>query len=768
MQFKRPKSAPVYLALTVLALICGVRCWNPDFPDRLERITYDFRMRAAQKVPAPVATNLAFVAMEDSSIAAVNSGRVDGVRPGHSVRLGYNSGLYWQRQVYGRLAEELYAQGVKTVAFDVLFGELRKDHPLVQMADGNLIESDEFFALQMRRAGNVFVAATPEVAPPELFATNAFGVGDISTEKDSDGILRRVKAFQTLRRWHPIIRQFADRPDPDRPEVRFDLAGARLEPGKIVLPQSGTTNTIELPVDAQNNFQLADFVGDKLPPGMALKAKAFTEERVWHMGIILAAAELKVDLARAEVDLPHHRITLRGADGITRVIPVDSAGSFYVNWRLTPDDPRLIRAPIEMLLAQDKLRLGGDTNGLSDDFRGKLVIVGSAAQGNDLTDRGATPLERNTLLVSKHWNVANSVITGQFIHPTPLALEIVIIILLGGLTAFITWELRAIAASVLVGLLMAAYFGVAVYVFDHFRWWLPVVYPLAGAMLALHGILMVHLVVFEEQDKRRVKSLFSKLVSPKIVNELLGVDELAIGGTHREVTVFFADVRGFTTLTDQMQEMVAEHVRNHQVDGQTAEKYFEESARETLEIVNLYLATVAEVVKKHDGTLDKYIGDCVMAFWNAPTTNEKHAVSAVLAAIDAQRAIYELNVKREADNPAREKENQTRLAGGMPPKPLNVALQLGTGINTGLVTAGLMGSYEHGFNYTVFGREVNLASRLEGVSGSGRIIISDLTYFQLLRHAPELASSCVELFPVSVKGIKDSVRIYEVPWQQNK
>ena len=76
-----------------------------------------------------------------------------------------------------------------------------------------------------------------------------------------------------------------------------------------------------------------------------------------------------------------------------------------------------------------------------------------------------------------------------------------------------------------------------------------------------------------------------------------------------------------------------------------------------------------------------------------------------------------------------------------------------------------MGSDEHGFNYTVFGREVNLASRLEGVSGSGRIIISDLTYFQLLRHAPELASVCVELFPVTVKGIKDAVRIYEVPWQ---
>jgi adenylate cyclase len=309
------------------------------------------------------------------------------------------------------------------------------------------------------------------------------------------------------------------------------------------------------------------------------------------------------------------------------------------------------------------------------------------------------------------------------------------------------------------------YLAATFFIYTHFRWWLPAIYPLGGAMLALHGILLVDLVFFEEQDKRRVKSLFSKLVSPHIVNELLQADKLALGGAHREVTVFFADVRGFTTLTDSMQESVAEHIRNNQVETSVAEKFFEESARETLEIVNLYLATVAEAIKKHDGTLDKYIGDCVMAFWNAPIANEKHAVAAVRAAIDSQRAIYELNVRREAENPARQADNEKRIAAGLPPKPLHTSLQLGTGINSGLVTVGLMGSEEHGFNYTVFGREVNLASRLEGVSGSGRIIISDLTYFQLLRHAPELASTCTELFPVAVKGIKDSVRIYEVPWK---
>jgi class 3 adenylate cyclase/CHASE2 domain-containing sensor protein len=756
-QFKRFKRAPVILAGVVLALVCGLRVWNPDLLERAECMTYDLRVRHAQQFPAPAATNLAFVAMEDSSIADVNQGRV------HGLKLGYHSGLYWQRHIYGRLVEELSTQGARTVAFDILFGELRTDHPFVQLAGGGLVESDEFFALQMHQASNVIVALTPEVTPPELFATNAIALGDISTEKDPDGILRRVRAFRDLRRWHPLFQKLAD-----DPEIGANLEGATFAPGKIILPQTGTTNTMEISVDAGNNFQVADFLGDQIPAGLAPKAKAFTDVRVWHMGIVLAATELGLDLTQAEVDLPHGKITLRGTNGIVRTIPVDAAGYFYVDWRLQPDDARLHRAPVENLLAQDRLRLLGQTNGLRDDFRGKLVVVGSAAQGNDLTDRGATPLERNTLLVSKHWNVASSVITGEFIRRTPLGLDIAIILVLGMLTAVITWCLRAVAASISVALLMAAYFGGAVYVFTHFRWWLPVVYPVGGAMLALHGILLVHLVVFEEEAKRRVKSVFSKMISPEIVNELLRAEKLSIGGAHREVTVFFADVRGFTTLTDQMQESVAEFVRNKQVEFSVAEKYFEESARETLEIVNVYLSAVAEAIKNNGGTLDKYIGDCVMAFWNAPTPNEKHAVAAVRAAIDAQRAIHELNVRREAENPAREKESRERVAAGLPPKLLNVSLQLGTGINSGLVTVGLMGSEEHGFNYTVFGREVNLASRLEGVSGSGRIIISDLTYFQLLRHAPELASTCVELFPVTVKGLKDAVRIYEVPWQQNK
>ena len=737
------KRAPVILAVSVLVFVCGVRLLRLDFFERLERMTYDLRARAALHFPAPAATNLAFISIEESSITAVRSGK-----------LGYRFGLYWPRQVYGRLVEELSAQGAKTVAFDVLFGELRRDHPPVQMADGSLMESDDFFALQMHRAGNVLLAVEPDLVPPDLFLTNAFTPGDISTEKDSDGVLRRVKAFRFVRRWHPLIENAAQKNG-------LSLSDILIKKDRIILSLKDG-QTLEIPLDENGNM---DIKSRKAVVGQPAKTKPFTDERVWHMGIVLAAQELNLDLDHADVDLPHERIALRGANNVERVVPVDRDGYFYIDWRLKVDDPRLLRAPIENFLLQDKLRLLGQTNGLRDDFRGKLVVVGSAAQGNDLTDHGATPLEKDTLLVSKYWNVANSVITGQFIRRASLPMEFALIIFLGVLTAFLTWQLRAFVASAAVLLLWLVYVAAGFYAFVEFRYWLPLVFPIAGAMLVEHLSLVTYRVVFEEREQRRVRSVFSKIVSPDVMNELLGAEKLSLGGTRREVTIFFADVRGFTTLTDEMQQGVADFIREHQIEADVAEICIEESAQETLDTVNLYLATVADAVKKHGGTLDKYIGDCVMAFWGAPTPNEKHASDCVWAAIDAQRAIRDLNERRTTQNTARETENRARLSAGMPPKPPLRALQLGTGINTGLATVGLMGSDAHILNYTIFGREVNLASRLESVSGSGRIIISNTTYNHLLREDPALASTCLEMFPVTVKGIRDAVRIYEVPWQ---
>ena len=175
---------------------------------------------------------------------------------------------------------------------------------------------------------------------------------------------------------------------------------------------------------------------------------------------------------------------------------------------------------------------------------------------------------------------------------------------------------------------------------------------------------------------------------------------------------------------------------------------------------------MADTIIEYDAVLDKFIGDCVMAFWGAPTPHPRHAVACVRAAIAAQRAIYDFNEQRVLENRNRELENQGRVSAGLPPKQMLPLLLLGSGINTGMATAGFMGSAAKTRNYTVFGREVNLASRLEGLSGRGRIFISETTHKHLLRDDSELAATCILQPPQNVKGIAAALNVYEVPWRR--
>jgi class 3 adenylate cyclase/CHASE2 domain-containing sensor protein len=754
-KLKPLKSVPALIAFGAIGAVCLLRWLNLDWVQRLELITYDIRVRAARHFNAPAATNLGFVFIDEESVKRVWNGSV-----------GYHFGLLWPRQVYGALIHELSDQAAKAVAMDMILGELRPEHPPVQMADGtNYVESDRFFADQMRQAGNVIIAITHEVAPPNLFFTNAFAVADIFADKDDDGILRRVQAFRVYRRWHDAFRQMED-----DFEYAVDLSKARVEPRRIVLPRPPELGDIKIPLDTNDNFDLADF-GSKLPDGPTRKARPFTDERVWHMGIVLAARELNLDLAHAEIDLPNGRIKLHGPGGLERIIPVDHNGYFYIDWCLPVEDKRLAKEPIYGLLAQYHSRLLGETNGLENSWRNKLVVVGSGAVvGNNLTDRGATPLNQDTLLVSKHWNVANSVLMDRFVRRAPLGVEWALIAFLGFLSALVTWRMRVLLASGLVAVLLLLYCVIALVCYVKTRYWLPVVLPVWGGLLMNHVCLVTWRVVFEQAEGRRIKAVFSTMVSPKIVRVLLQASRLSLGGARREITVLFADVRGFTEFTDTSQEQTTEFVRKSGLTGAAAEASYDKQARETLGTINLYLGVVADTILAHDGVLDKFIGDCVMAFWGAPNPEPNHAVVCVRAAIAAQRAIYELNRQRAAENQQRELENRTLISAGLPPKPIQPILFLGTGINTGMATAGIMGSevktVVRQANYTVFGREVNLASRLEGLSGRGRIFISESTYQRLQRDDPALAATCVAQAPTHVKGIRTAVQVYEVPWRE--
>jgi class 3 adenylate cyclase/CHASE2 domain-containing sensor protein len=737
------KLVPGLIALGVIVFVCLLRLLRLELFERLECMTYDIRARQALIFSPRVATNLGFVYINEDSLRAVWNGS-----------LGFRFGLSWPRQVYGRVVDELSQQGAKAIAFDVLFGELRPDHPPVQLGT-NFPDSDDFFATQMRKASNVIIALTKEVTPPSLFLTNAMAVGDITTEKDPDGILRRVEVFRFYTNWHSAFQQVeAD------PKYAVDLTNAIVEPHQIILKRKDL-EAIKIPLDQDGNFDLADFGG-----GPSRKAKPFTVRRAWHMGVILAACELNLDLDKAEIDLPHHSITLRNPAGLERIIPVDTQGYFYVDWCLPPNHPALTQEPIQDLLRQDMMRLKDQTNGLLNRWSGKLAVIGSAAQiGNNLTDRGATPLSKDTLLVSKHWNVANSIITGRFVRRSPLIVDLALIIFLGVIAALLTWELRILTGALLVVLVALAYIFIAAALYIQTRIWLPIFLPVIGAMLITYICTIAWRVIFEQEAQRRIIESFGTVVSKKILDVILASDKLSLGGTRREITVIFADVRGFTEFSDTSQERVENYIKQNKLTGAAAEAYIDEQARETLDTVNQYLGLVADTIMQHDAVLDKFMGDCVMAFWGAPTPYPRHAVACVRATIAAQRAIYDFNEKRALENKSREIENQARVSAGLPPKQMLPLLLLGSGINTGMATAGWMGSASKTKNYTVFGREVNLASRLEGLSGRGRIFISEATYKHLVRDDPALAATCVLQPPQKAKGFAAMINVYEVPWR---
>jgi adenylate cyclase len=516
-----------------------------------------------------------------------------------------------------------------------------------------------------------------------------------------------------------------------------------------------------------NAWRTAHISSEADPDGVLRRARAFHDDpvhgRFWHLGLVLAARELDLDLDSATVT--PSEIRLRSPQGTERRIPVDAQGYFHIDWSLAWNDPRLTSMDFEGVLLDALARAHGRTNS-APVWKDKLVVIGSIGSGNNLTDFGATPLERQTFLVSKHLNVANSIILDRFVRRSSYLTETLLIVLLGSLAAVITWRLRALVASLLVLGLLGLYLWLGLELFAQSRYWLPLILPGFGALLMTHVCLVTYRVAVEQKERHRIRSVFTKVVSSNVVSELLLAEKVVLGGSRRKVTVFFADIRGFTEMTDEHQAQAESYVARHRLRAAAAEAYLDERASDVLASVSLYLGVVADTIKQHHGTLDKFIGDCVMAFWGAPTANEQQAVECVRAAIHSQRAVHELNRSRAEENLRRKEENRVRTASGQPPLPALLLLNLGSGVNTGTATVGLMGSDAHLLNYTVFGREVNLASRLEGLSGSARILISESTYREVERLAPELAALCIEEPHMAIKGIRDPIRVYSVRWEE--
>lgn len=496
-----------------------------------------------------------------------------------------------------------------------------------------------------------------------------------------------------------------------------------------------------------------DGVRRRVPPRMAGWDNGVLRD-AWHIGLVLGARQAGLDLDKAEIRACRLRLPFQGAPHRFRDIPLDRSGNLLIDWELRHSDSPPLRTNLfSTLLLERRARAPGVRP--TQDWAGRMVVICSTASGSNIEDRGPSPLEPNDVGGSVIWNVAHSVVRGQCVQQSPPWLDTIIIAGLGLVAGVWSWRLRALWASLAVGGIACAYLGVAVWAYTAQRWWIPVVQPLAGA-LAVTYLFMVSYRLFGEMLLTR------RDLAPYVV-EALWPHRLHNPRTKlRTATVFFADIRGFSDwLRDQCEEVGAWY-RRTPVPGATEEDVTSAAEEQFLSVTRDYLARVADCIQDRQGTLDKFIGDCVMAFWGAPVRYERHAELAVQAAMDAQRAVAELNAARASGPRTLSIQVPGHKLSVEVPLSEPLQLEFGVSLHCGIVSVGAVGDARHLSNYTVSGRVVNEASRLQAAAGRGRIVCTGEVLAELQRLESPLASLCLEPRPLTLAG--RTVSMMEIDW----
>jgi len=386
----------------------------------------------------------------------------------------------------------------------------------------------------------------------------------------------------------------------------------------------------------------------------------------------------------------------------------------------------------------DERTTGSEINTFSDPdygylhdgtFRDKIVLIGvTIPEYKDLfpvsVGHGRQKGDNLMYGVEIHANVIESVLRGEFLEKQSPLSQALLVLTLTLLTFFVTSFLKDIRlrSGLLVELASALFAVVAVvgagYValvlFTEQRYLLH----LTSAVLAViggYGASTVYHLVTERKQRLLIKSMFSTYVNASLVEELVAHPEtLVLGGRREELTVLFSDIEGFTTISQDMppERLVA--------------------------LLNEYLSEMSGIIFQHDGTVDKYEGDAIMAFWGAPIPQKDHALRACLSALEMQRAVAEMNARWQDE--------------GKPP------LRIRVGVNTGPMIVGNMGATGK-FNYTVIGDSVNLASRLEGANKEYHtgLMVSEATYRLVCDRIVGR-----ELGRIAVKGRSAPVTTYEL------
>jgi adenylate cyclase len=346
-------------------------------------------------------------------------------------------------------------------------------------------------------------------------------------------------------------------------------------------------------------------------------------------------------------------------------VPVDGNGQLWVHF--ARHDPSIYISAVDVL----------ENNVPADKVKGKLVLIGTSAVG--LYDVKTTPVSPAMPGVEVHAQVLETTLAGSAIsEPTYTAvLEFFAALILGIIVIIFTPNLGPIRLVGVGAMFATVLIGTSWYFYVYDRMLIDFTYPLMSTT-AIYLTLIFSSFVREQQQRKQIRGQFAQYMSPVLVEQLaLSPEKLVLGGEEREMTIMFTDVRGFTTISETYK---------HDPQGLTR-------------LMNRFLTPLTNVILARKGYIDKYMGDAIMAFWNAPLDDAQHEINACDAAIDMLEKIDEVNEEREEE--ARE--------GGHPFLPLKV----GVGLNTGSGVVGNMGS-DLKFNYSVLGDCVNLASRLEG------------------------------------------------------
>lgn len=354
-----------------------------------------------------------------------------------------------------------------------------------------------------------------------------------------------------------------------------------------------------------------------------------------------------------------------------------------------------------------------DRNGNPVDFEDKIVLIGPTAR--DLQDYYPSPVGDGLEMpgVEIHANNVQTLINQQFLRDQSALSFWLALLGLVAINLFLFGRLRVRFAIplFLIELFAILVAGIVVY---EFRILLNVVYPIAALLLSFIGTFILRYLL-EQKDRQFIEGAFEHYVNPALVKQIRQDPKmLELGGAKRNVTVFFSDIQDFTSISEKI------------------------APADLVHFLNSYLNEMTTILLRHEGTLDKYEGDAIMAFWGAPVEMQDHAKKACAAALDNQKRLAELRAEWK---------------GSSLPE-----IHVRIGINTGEVIAGNMGS-ESRFDYTIMGDTVNLGSRLEGINKQygTTTLISESTY-ELVKDA----FVCREIDQIRVKGKEQPVRIFEL------